>query len=190
MRTLAVATAAAARARYGSATCPIRHGLIELSRGVMRMVPALHRTTLSQQATSCSRVFWAVMAWVQDLKFSLLQDASVEDTNSADVALGRFGREPAAYPGPERDPDELSAATAVQRWEHDNSQGKRGRAGRVARRAEGKAVKPEGLQLQRPAHPGACQATRRPLTNTTSYLFACIGPLPGSSHVLEDAGLD
>ena len=51
-----------------------------------------------------------------------MQDWSVEDANSADIALGRFGREPAAAgSGSAQDADVLSAATAVQRWELDYS---------------------------------------------------------------------
>ena len=50
-----------------------------------------------------------------------MQDWSIEDANSADVALGRFGREAAAAgSGAAQDADVLSAATAVQRWELDH----------------------------------------------------------------------
>ena len=60
-----------------------------------------------------------------------MQDWSVEDANSADVALGRFGREPAAAgSGPAVDVDLLSAVTAVQRWELDHSHEKGARQGR------------------------------------------------------------
>ena len=60
-----------------------------------------------------------------------MQDWSVEDANSADVALGRFGREPAtASSASAQNADVLSAATAVQRWELDHSHEKGARQGR------------------------------------------------------------
>ena len=62
---------------------------------------------------------------------AFVQDWSVEDANSADIALGRFGREPAAASsGAAVDADVLSAATAVQRWELDHSHEKGARQGR------------------------------------------------------------
>lgn len=85
-----------------------------------------------------------------------MQDAHGEANNSADIALGRFGREPAgrqpgANSGAGRDPDELSAATALQRWEMDHSAGRAAGAGRKGR-SEAGAV--GGLSLKRPVHPG------------------------------------
>ena len=90
------------------------------------------------------------------LILGLMQDADVEANNSADIALGRFGREPAsrqpgANPGAGRDPDELSAATALQRWEMDHSAGRAAGAGRKGR-SEAEAV--GGLSLKRPTRPG------------------------------------
>lgn len=76
----------------------------------------------------------------------------MEDNNSADIALGRFGREPAARSGSNSaDPDVLSAATAVQRWELDHSHSKReicDTSAEMAAKALG------GLCLHRPVHPG------------------------------------
>ena len=82
----------------------------------------------------------------------------MEDNNSADIALGRFGREPAARSGSNSaDPDVLSAATAVQRWELDHSHSKREDCGASAGLA---ATAPGSLSLQRPVHPGMLQTER------------------------------
>ena len=60
-----------------------------------------------------------------------MQDWPVQDANSADIALGRLGREPAAAnSGSAQDVDVLSAATAVQRWELDHSHERGARQGR------------------------------------------------------------
>ena len=75
----------------------------------------------------------------------------MENNNSADIALGRFGREPAARLSSDRDPDVLSAATAVQRWELDHSHSKRESRSRAA---EHTAEAAGGLSLHRPLHPG------------------------------------
>ena len=80
-----------------------------------------------------------------------VQDWSVEDANSADIALGRFGREPAAASsGAAVDVDVLSAATAVQRWELDHSHEKGARQGR-RKDAAGNAA--EETPLVRPILP-------------------------------------
>ncbi len=80
------------------------------------------------------------------------QEAPAEDNNSADIALGRFGREPAARSGSSSpDPDVLSAATAVQRWEMDHSHSKRASRSTAA---EVPAEAAGGLSLHRPMRPG------------------------------------
>lgn len=80
-----------------------------------------------------------------------MQDWSVEDANSADVALGRFGREPAAAgSGAAQDADVLSATIAVQRWELDHSHEKGVRQGRRKEAAEDAA---QEAPLMRPTLP-------------------------------------
>ena len=80
-----------------------------------------------------------------------MQEEAAEHSNSADIALGRFGREPASSAGSSRDADALSGATAVQRWELDHGFSKRDSRSRMAELA---ATAAEGLSLQRPLHPG------------------------------------
>ena len=83
------------------------------------------------------------------MQISPVQEAPPEDNNSADIALGRFGREPAAQTDSDRDRDVLSAATAVQRWELDHSHSKRERRSSNAEQTDEAA----GV-LHRPLHPG------------------------------------
>ena len=84
-----------------------------------------------------------------------MQISGAEDTNSADIALGRFGRARAASSGNDSDPDELSAATAVQRWEQDHSYGKEKRRSRTAEHA---AEAGGELSLKRPVYTGALRS--------------------------------
>lgn len=89
-----------------------------------------------------------------------MQEAPAAENNSADIALGRFGREPAARSDSSSpDPDVLSAATAVQRWEMDHSHSKRESRSTTA---ELPAQAAGGLSLQRPMRPGEIQSACNP----------------------------
>ena len=109
-----------------------------------------------------------------------MQDWSVEDANSADIALGRFGREPAAAgSGSAQDADVLSAATAVQRWELDHSHERGARQGR-RKEAAGEAA--GETPLMRPTLPAG--GLRRPrIMQCRKWLsmssLACVESLAG-----------